>query len=71
MTEMIQNCLIAVLIAFVIALIVVLIMKAQLKSVRPRNFAKEYLVQGSLSVTKSRDTYLRTHTQRTRRNTNN
>ncbi len=43
---------------FAVALVVVLIMKGQLKSVRGQSAAKEYLKQGSLNVTVSRDLFL-------------
>ena len=51
----IANCL---LIGFIIALIVVLIMKGQLKSVRSKAGANDYVVKDSFSLTRSNDIYL-------------
>lgn len=48
----------SLVVGFVIALISVLVMKGKLKSVRQQSAAHDYLVEGSMNVTVSRDIFL-------------
>ncbi len=43
---------------FIVALIAVTVMRFQLKTVRPRNEAKNYVVNGSMNLTRTRDLFL-------------
>lgn len=52
------NLIIALVVGFVVALIVTGIMRAQLKSVRTRDTAGDYMKQGSLRITQSSDIFL-------------
>jgi len=58
---------ISLIIALIIALIVTGVWKAQLKSVRPRDFAKEYIRPGSMLVTGQADRFLYRHVTMTER----
>lgn len=57
--------------AFVIALIVVLIMRAGMKTARRKTSAGDYVVPGSLNLTRREDIYLYTTTVRTKIESNN
>lgn len=48
----------SLLIACVAALIYIIILKSQLKSVAPNNRAADYVVDGSMKITESRETFL-------------
>ena len=61
----------SVAIGFIISLLLNLSIISKLKSVRPNNRANEYVVQGSMNVTRSNDTYLYCKVDRTRRQTQN
>lgn len=56
-----KNIVISIAVGFVIALIIVLAWKSKLKSVRHKTQAGDYLVDGSLDITQSRDTFLYVH----------
>lgn len=58
------SAIVALVIGLVVALIVTGIMKAQLKSVRSKAEAADYLKSGSLQVTESRDLFLYRHVNR-------
>lgn len=53
-----KSILIALAVGFVIAFIATSVMKAQLKSVKAKNFASDYVRSGSFKVTTSRDLFL-------------
>lgn len=59
-----KNLMVCVGIGFVIALIVTGIMKGQLKSVRAKSAAGDYVKQGSLNVTHKQDLFLYRNIQR-------
>lgn len=61
----------AVIIGIIIAFIVVFVMKSQLKTVRFQPAASNYLKEGSLNVTQSRDIYLYSTVTRTPKPKNN
>lgn len=61
---LVRNLLICVGIGFVIALIVTAVMKGQLKSVRAKAGAAEYVKQGSMNVTHRQDLFLYRQVQR-------
>lgn len=65
-----RNLLISIVIGVVVALIVTGIMRSQLKSVRPQRAASQYMIQGSMRVTESRDMFLYRHVDRRRREKN-
>ena len=56
--------LICLAVGAVIAFVVTGVMKGQLKTVRPRNEAGSYVVEGSFRLTQSRDVYLYKNTVR-------
>lgn len=58
-------------IGFVVALVVVAIMRGQLKSVRARDAASDYIRPGSMNVTHARDIFLYRQVHRRRRETGN
>ena len=58
------NLIIAVVIGLAVAAIAIGIMKGQLKSVRTQSKADDYVKQGSLNLTQSRDLFLYTHLDR-------
>ncbi len=62
-----KSLIISLLLGFIIAFIITLIMKGQLKSVRFKENASEYVKRGSLNVTHSRDLYLYSRVTRTPR----
>lgn len=66
-----KNAIIAIAVGFIIALIIVLNMKSKLKTVRPRSGAAEYVVAGSMNVTRSHERFLYRHVTRTPRQQNN
>lgn len=66
-----KSLLICLVIGFVVALIVVLIMKSQLKSVRRNDTAAEYIRQGSMVVTESRDLFLYRNVTKVKKAENN
>ncbi len=51
----------------VVSLIIMLVMKSGMKTVRSNNFASPYIVDGSMSLTESRDLYLYRNVTRVRR----
>lgn len=53
-----QSILIALGVGLVIALIITGIMRSSMKSVRFNNAAANYIVRGSMNITRSRDMYL-------------
>ena len=59
------SVILSIIIALVIALIVNGVLRGQLKSVKPQNFAKEYVRQGSMVVTAQSDRFLYRHVTRT------
>ncbi len=61
----------SLIISFILSLIVNSAIISKLKSVRPNNQAAEYIVQGSMHVTRQTDNYLYTKVDRVRRQTNN
>jgi hypothetical protein len=61
----------SLVISFILSLIVNSAIISKLKSVRPNNQAAEYIVQGSMHVTRQTDNYLYTKVDRVRRQTNN
>jgi uncharacterized protein len=63
--------LICIGVGLLIGLITVLVMKGQLKSVRPKDAATEYVVAGSFQLRGSRDIFLYRHVRRTARPKNN
>ena len=63
----VTTLLISLVIGFVIALIVTLIMRAQLKSIREKSGAADYMKKGSLNVTVSRDIFLYRQVTRTQK----
>lgn len=67
----ITGVLICIGIGLVIGLITVLVMKAQLKSVRPKHTAGDYVVPGSFRLHRSRDIFLYRHVHRTPKPKNN
>lgn len=66
-----QNLVICLIIGFVIALIVTGVMRAQLKTVRPKPAAADYVVRGSLNVTEHSDLFLFRNISRIRKESNN
>lgn len=60
----ILNILICLVIGLVIALIATGIMRSQLKSVRPKHTARDYVRSGSLQITGAFDLYLYSHVSR-------
>lgn len=64
------NVVISLVIGFIIALIVTGSMRAQLKSVRPRSAAADYVTPGSLNITEHRDQFLYRNVTRVRTETN-
>lgn len=63
--------LICIGIGLLIGLITVMVMKGQLKSVRPKNAAADYVVSGSFQLRSSRDIFLYRHVHRTAKPKNN
>ena len=63
--------LICIGIGVLIGLITVLVMRSQLKSVRPKNAAADYVVSGSFQLRHSRDIFLYRNVHRTPRPKNN
>lgn len=63
--DKIKIVLISAGIGIVAALIVTLSLKGQLKSVKPNNQAKDYIRQGSMKLTSSRDVFLYKNVDRT------
>lgn len=63
--------LISIGIGLLIGLITVLVMRSQLKSVRPKNAAADYVVPGSFRLRHSRDIFLYRNVTRTARPKNN
>lgn len=61
------NLLIALIIGFVVALLATNIMKGKLKTVRFQSAAGNYVKEGSMNVTESRDMFLYTNVSRTPR----
>ncbi len=61
------NLVISLVVAFIISLIVTAIMKGKLKSVYKRDSAEDYVKNGSLNVTTSRDIFLYSHISKTPR----
>ena len=59
--------LVCLAIGLIVGLITVLSMRSQLKSVRPKNAAGEYIVQGSFHLRHSRDIFLYRNVTRTPR----
>ena len=66
-----KNALIALVVGFVIALLIVLNMKSKLKTVRAKSGAADYVVAGSMNVTRSDERFLYRHVTRTQRQQNN
>ncbi len=66
-----KNILIALVVGFGIAFVVVLTMKGKLKTVRAKLTAENYVVPGSMNVTRSRELFLYRHVTRTPRQQNN
>lgn len=66
-----KSAVIALVIGFVIALIVVLSMKSKLKTVRAKSGAADYVVAGSMNITRSDERFLYRHVTRTPRQQNN
>ncbi len=66
-----KNALIALVVGFIIALIVVLNMKSKLKTVRAKSGASDYVVPGSMNLTRSDERFLYRHVTRTPRQQNN
>lgn len=66
-----KTFLICLVIGLVLALIAVCVMAAQLKSVRPKNSAGNYIRSGSMQVTHSRDIFLYQNTTRRAKPQNN
>lgn len=66
-----RNLIIALVIGFVVAFIATSVMKGKLKSVRFRNQAADYVRNGSMNVTVSRDFFLYRNITRTARPKNN
>lgn len=64
-----KNLLIALAIGLAAGLITVLVMKSQLKSVREKNQANDYMKSGSMRLTGSSDIFLYRNVSRTRRQT--
>lgn len=56
-----RNILIALGVGIVLSLIIVLIMRSKMKTVRSQPAASDYMKQGSMDITKSRDMFLYTH----------
>lgn len=56
-----RNILIALGVGIVLSLIIVLIMRSKMKTVRSQPAASDYMKQGSMDITKSRDLFLYTH----------
>ena len=69
--QLVKSLLICLAIGFVTALIATGIMAAQLKSVRPKGSAADYVKSGSMQLTQAMDLYLYRHVDRQRRQTNN
>lgn len=67
----VKNIFISLVIGFIIALVIVLNMKSKLKTVRPRSGASEYVVAGSMNVTRSHERFLYRNVTRTPRQQNN
>lgn len=67
----IKALLICIGIGILIGLVTVLIMRSQLKSVRPKNAAADYVVRGSFQLRHSRDIFLYRHVHRTPKPKNN
>lgn len=59
-----KSLLISVVIGFVVAFIATSVMKSQLKTVRAKSGATEYVTQGSMKLTQSRDLYLYSNVSR-------
>lgn len=66
-----KNALIALVVGFVIALIVVLSMKSKLRTVRAKSGASDYVVAGSMNITRSDERFLYRNVTRTPRQQNN
>ena len=60
------SLLIALAVGLIAGLITVLVMKSQLKSIRPRNQANDYVKSGSMRLTGSSDIFLYRNVSRTR-----
>lgn len=56
-----RNILIALGVGIVLSLIIVLIMRSKMRTVRSQPAASDYMKQGSMDITKSRDLFLYTH----------
>lgn len=56
-----RNILIALGVGIVLSLIIVLLMRSKMKTVRRQPAASDYMKQGSMDITKSRDLFLYTH----------
>ena len=65
-----KNLIIALVVGLVIGLIVVLILRGQLKSVRSKNQAADYVKPGSMQVTVARDFFLYRTVTRTKKESN-
>ncbi len=66
-----KNAMIALVVGFVIALVIVLNMKSKLKTVRPKSGASDYVVAGSMNITRSDERFLYRNVTRTPRQQNN
>ena len=64
---MFGNLLISLVIGLVIALIYILVLRGQLKSVAPNESAADYMVPGSMHLTKEREFFLYHTVHRTER----
>lgn len=62
--EFLMNLFGALFAGCVIALIIVLIMRSKMKSVHKKSEASDYLKQGSMAISESRDLFLYTHLDR-------
>lgn len=67
----IKAFLICVGIGIAIGLVTVLVLRSQLRSVRPKNAAADYVVKGSFQLRGSRDIFLYRHVHRTPKPKNN
>ncbi|MFQ9516594.1 MAG: TPM domain-containing protein [Eubacterium sp.] len=66
-----RNLLIALAAGIVLSLIIVLIMRSQMKTVRRKPAASDYMKKGSMVINESRDLFLYTHLDRQKKPKNN
>lgn len=62
-----RNLLIALGVGIVFSLIIVLVMRGKMKTVRRQPAASDYMKQGSMDITQSKDLFLYTHLDRQKR----